>query len=80
MIYFVICYDRNAGLGTIDSEYTDADAHAAMRRRMELEGLHSGDESIEIVVLGSESLDSLKQTHSRYFSSIPQLAQDMRKT
>ena len=39
-----------------------------------LEERHGGDDNIEIVLLASASLEALKRTHARYFTSTPGLA------
>ncbi len=41
--------------------------HDAMEYRLKLEAART-DTDVEIVVLVSKSLDTLKQTHSRYFA------------
>lgn len=48
------------------TEYTDA--AQAIRARLEAESENSSPD-VEIVVIGTASLDDLKVTHSRYFTT-----------
>jgi hypothetical protein len=61
---FVIEYNRLTRARRV-TEF--ATAHEAMQYRLKLEDKRT-DRNIEIVALSSKSLDTLKQTHSRYFS------------
>lgn len=65
---FLIVYRRSSGeLVSIDA-YVDGSAAVAA-----LNSLDSGtnDADVETVLLGSDSFDSLKATHGRYFVSAP---------
>lgn len=70
--HFVVAYKRSAGklleLGEFD---TAKEAHA---RRMELDLQYRTDHDVEVAVLGSDSLDQLKRTHSRYFKTFAEIA------
>jgi hypothetical protein len=60
---YVIEFNRR----TRDRRVTElATPHEAMEYRLQLEAERL-DENIEIVALISESLETLKRTHSRYF-------------
>lgn len=64
---FVIEYNRRTGAANI-TEFAGADGHrAALRRRLELE-VDRHDDDIEIVSLASDSLETVRTTHSRYFA------------
>jgi hypothetical protein len=61
---YVIEYNRK----TRERRITEFDTpHEAMEYRLKLEA-ERGDMDVEIVALVSKSLDTLKQTHSRYFT------------
>ena len=63
--HFLIIYNRRSG----DRRLTDyADAAQAIRARLEAES-GSSNPDVEIVVIGAASLDDLKVTHSRYFTT-----------
>lgn len=65
MTYFLLVYDRRGGRLTSAPKAFD-DQQEALRARFELE--RSGlEDDIEVVVIGGESLESLKTTHARYF-------------
>ena len=63
MKHFLIVVNRKTGARKI-VEYADA-KQAILRRLAEEEA--NNDSDVEIVVIGSPSLDDLKVTHSRYF-------------
>jgi hypothetical protein len=61
---YVIEYNRRTHTRRV-TEFTSA--REAIEHRLKLEGERI-DHDIEIAALGSKSLETLKQTHSRYFS------------
>jgi hypothetical protein len=64
---FVIEYNRITG-DRLVTEYPGADGHrAALLRRLELEKSRPSAEW-EIISLNSDSLDTVRKTHSRYFT------------
>lgn len=50
-------------------EELGTDPRAAMRAYKKREHELAPDDRIEVVLLGAESIDALKQTHSSYFGS-----------
>jgi hypothetical protein len=74
MSYFLVVYDRRSGALDV-TEYGEHDHERAMRDRLSRELAERGRPELEVVVLGAPSLDALKRTHSRYFSSVGELAQ-----
>ncbi|NUL43850.1 hypothetical protein F7P69_01360 [Cellulosimicrobium funkei] len=63
---FVIQYNRRTGDREVTS-FSDKDGHRlAFKERMRLERQRT-DADVEIVSIISDSLDSIKLTHSRYF-------------
>lgn len=69
MTGFVITYHRRTGDVDVTS-FPEPDGHRkAMRERLrrEAEGL---DPDVEIVSLISDSLETVKQTHRRYFDQL----------
>lgn len=72
---YLLVYDRRSG--HLDSqEYGGPDGRAeALRQRILLERQHRrGD--IEVVVIAADSMDELRRTHSRYFSSVSSLTRE----
>ncbi|SEH74253.1 hypothetical protein SAMN04489835_3538 [Mycolicibacterium rutilum] len=61
---FVIEFNRHTGVRRV-TEF--ATAREAMERRLQLEADRT-DDNVEIVALISDSVDTLHQTHSRYFT------------
>ena len=72
MQHFLVIYDRRAGeIVRHQRFHTPTPALAA---RFEAEREFRDDPDIEVVVLGAESWDALKLTHSRYFKGVQELA------
>ncbi|GHH76007.1 hypothetical protein [Promicromonospora soli] len=66
LMSFVIEYDRRTGAVRVE-EFTGERANrAGVLRRLELERART-DKNIEIVSLVSDSLETIRSTHSRYF-------------
>lgn len=66
MTAFVIEYNRKTADRTVTQFRGAEGRRAAMRRRLELEKART-DSDVEIVSLVSDSIESLRRTHSRYF-------------
>jgi hypothetical protein len=65
---FVLAYKRSAGRLLEKWEFESyVDAFA---KRAELDLRYRTDQDVEIALLGADSLDELKKTHSRYFRSL----------
>lgn len=71
MTYTLLVYNRSEG--RLLSERAFTQRASALAARFEAEREHPG-ENIEVVVLGARSRDDLMRTHSRYFLSLGQLA------
>lgn len=63
--HFLVAYDPATGKTKVRSFGTDYDA--AQAAYAEAERANS-DERLDIVLLGADSLETIKQTHSSYFS------------
>ena len=72
MQHYLVIYDRRAGEIIRRRRFeTPAPALAA---RFEAEREFRDEPDIEVVVLGADSWDALKLTHSRYFKGVQELA------
>lgn len=66
MAGFVIEYNRRSGERRVHT-FLGANGHReALRRRLELEDSRESDEW-EIVSLNSDSIETVRRTHARYF-------------
>ena len=75
MSYFLLVYDRRQGhLMKSPIVFSDADAARALDARFKLEDAHRLEPDIEVVLLGADSLESLRRTHARYFKSLREIA------
>lgn len=67
MKQFVIVFDRPRGDILEMVEFPDSQRDRALRALFEREARYRDRPDIEVVMLGAESIDTLKQTHMRYF-------------
>lgn len=65
MKHFLLVYHRPTGTLREQTEFDDGDA--ALEARFERERRWAGDRDVEVVVLTSDSLATVKKTHGRYF-------------
>lgn len=63
--HFLIVFDRAAGHQVEMLEFSDADE--AVQAYQRLERQHMGEQAIDIVLVGSDSLDTVRVTHANYF-------------
>lgn len=66
MTAFLITYHRRTGEVSVTEFPGPEGGHRAMRERFRLEA-ERVDPDVEIVSLNSDSLETIKKTHSRYF-------------
>lgn len=64
--YFILIYDIPSRALQVE-EFGPAYDRAA-DRYSELEDQHRSDDAIEVVLVGAESLDVIRKTHSHYFA------------
>jgi hypothetical protein len=63
--YFLLIYDLHSR--ALQHEVFGRDHTGAANRYSELEALHRQNEAIEVVLVGADSFDTIKRTHSHYF-------------
>lgn len=68
ILHFLLIY--NAKVGTLVSCKSFEDAQLAMTAFASAEVEHARDADLQVLLLGSDSLDSLKATHSHYFTEM----------
>lgn len=66
--YFLLTYDLETRDLDIE-EFGSADG-AAAEAYTELEMEHLGEDSIEVVLVGADSLETIRKTHSHYFPRV----------
>jgi hypothetical protein len=77
VIHVVLVYRRETGELLVQESFADGDV--AMRRQFELERVPEYADT-EVVVLSADSLETLHETHSRYFYTAAELARQLRET
>ena len=65
LIHYLIVYDHAEQRLLQAEEFTDADEAAEAYAQLERE--HRGEYNLEIVLVGADSLDTIRQTHGNYF-------------
>lgn len=63
--HFLVIYDIPNGLAHVDD--FGQDYEAALVAYAAAEERHRSDDQVEVVLLGSDSIDTLERTHSSYF-------------
>ena len=79
MSYFLLVYERSTGKLLEQQEFAEAQASVALSVRSAREAKERGHPDIEVILLSSESLDTLKRTHARYFRTAGEMAADLQK-
>lgn len=75
MVHVVLVYQREEGRLLLQESYDDGET--AMRRRFVLERLPEYAD-MEVVVLSADSVETLHETHGRYFYTAAELLQKLR--
>ena len=66
LIHFLLIYNIELGRLVETEEFTDA--RVAGARYAELERRYAGQRAFEIVLVGADSIDTIKRTHGQYFA------------
>jgi hypothetical protein len=69
MKYFLLVYDRKTGQLSERLEFAESERARALAERFARERVYRSSPDIEVILIGADSVDSLKQTHARYFLS-----------
>lgn len=64
--HFLLVFDRSAG-HLIETESFGEDADRAMDAYATTEARFSDRRDVEVVLIGSDSLETIKRTHANYF-------------
>jgi hypothetical protein len=64
--HFLLVFDHVKGQ-LIQEEHFQEDGPAALEAYAAKEQEHSGDRNIEIVLVGSDSIDTVRLTHANYY-------------
>lgn len=67
LIHFLLVYNIELGRLVEWKDYTDSSE--AVARYAELEREYAGQGKFEIVLLGANSLETIKRTHGQYFAA-----------
>lgn len=71
---FLIHYDRSESKLLVLQEFGDDQRGVAAKTRIDLELSLIGVSGREVVILEAANLDALRQSHSRYFSSVDEMS------
>lgn len=64
--HFLLVFDHEQGRLVEERHFQD-DGAKALACYSQLEKLHQGDRLIEIVLIGSDSIETVKLTHANYY-------------
>jgi hypothetical protein len=73
--HFLVSYDLATGKTEVESFGTDYDAAQVAYARAEQ--ANADDGKLDIVLLGADSLETIKQTHSSYFDGCSRRLDDL---
>jgi hypothetical protein len=76
MVHVVLVYQREEGRLLLQESYDDS--RTAMYRQFALERLPEYAD-MEVVVLSADSIETLHETHGRYFYTASELVQKLRE-
>jgi hypothetical protein len=65
LFHFLLVYDHQQQKLRHQEQFEDGAAAAAAYAAMER--VHRGDKSLEIVLVGADSIETIKRTHANYF-------------
>jgi hypothetical protein len=65
LIHFLLVYDLNLQKLIVQQEFADGEEAAQAYARMEAE--HRGNNDVEIVLVGADSIETIHLTHGQYF-------------
>jgi hypothetical protein len=65
--HFLVIYDINAGEANV--RRFGADYDAALEAYEKAEETYRGRDDLDVVLLGADSIETIKKTHSSYFST-----------
>lgn len=77
MKLFLIVYDRRAGRLLYQREFGPEERDEALRERFSREDAEKHHAEVEVVLLGADSLETLKRTHARYFQTREEIARSV---
>ncbi|MFZ0664225.1 MAG: hypothetical protein WAM97_00605 [Acidimicrobiales bacterium] len=74
MQHFLLIYDHQEHRLRDSRQFASDECLEATKAYEEAEAQHQGDENIEIVLIGADSIDIIKRTHGHYFDGTDRLA------
>ena len=78
-MFYLIVYDRNTSTRTSLETFANDHADEAFEKRLVYELNHAENNTVEVALLQSEDFAVLRRTHARYFSTVEELVDDVRR-
>ena len=69
LVHFLLVYDRSQQRLVLEQPYTDP--AVALKAYEEMEERHRHDTDKEIVLVGADSIETVRLTHGNYFDAEP---------
>jgi len=69
IVHFLLVYDRTQQKLVFEEPYSDA--KEAVKAYEAMEEKHRGDNQMEIVLVGADSIETVMLTHGNYFAATP---------
>jgi hypothetical protein len=68
-VHFLLVYDRQQGKLVVQCPYSDS--NEAVRAYEKMEEKYRDEKSMEIVLVGADSIETVMLTHGNYFDAVP---------
>jgi hypothetical protein len=65
LVHFLLVYDHKSQMLTTQEQFEDSEQAVAAYFKMEQD--HKDDSLVEIVLIGSDSFETIRLTHANYF-------------
>lgn len=65
LVHFLLVFDHDAGELIHQDDFLDGDL--AVKAYSEMEARYKDRQRIEVVLIGSDSIETVRQTHANYF-------------
>lgn len=74
--YFILIYDIGRHKVEVVDDFGE-DGAAAAEAYAQVEGEYRDRDDIEVLMVGADSIDTIKKTHSHYFDRVPEALDEL---
>lgn len=74
--HFLLVFDHRSATLLCERDF-GTDSKSALAAYADTEKLYESDDMIEIVLIGSDSIETVKLTHANYYSGVTAVSKDL---